>query len=68
MYNFLSNNANFSVEEIEKYKKTLVDAMKKEGATQEDFDMLPDDLFHDIIITAMANKQNPNEVAWALLR
>lgn len=68
MCNFLNNNAHFSADEIEKYKQALVDAMIKEGATQEDFDMFPDDLFRDIIVAAMTNKQNPSEVAWGLLR
>jgi hypothetical protein len=62
------NAVMFPASEIAKYKEQLIAAMKEKGATQEDFDSFDDDLLHDMIITAMFNKQKPEEVAWALLQ
>jgi hypothetical protein len=63
------NKKNFSQNEIELYKSQLIDAMKKQGATDEDFEMFSEEgLFDDIVITAMYNGRSPEDVAWAVLQ
>ncbi len=61
-------NTKITEKEIEDFKNKLLAAMKKEGATEEDFSMFDDDLYRDIIITAINCKRNPEDVAWALLQ
>ena len=68
MFNFFNRNTNHSPEAVEKYKQQLIAAMHEEGATPEDFEMFTDDLFHDIVLSAMSNHRSPKEVAWALLQ
>ena len=54
--------------DIAKYKEQLIAAMKEQGATKEDFEAFDDELLQDMVITAMFNKQKPEDVAWALLQ
>lgn len=58
----------FSQDEIEAYRNRLIEEMKKQGATQEDFEMFEGDLFDDIVVTAMCNGRTPEDVAWAVLQ
>ena len=58
----------FTAVEIEKYKNQLIEEMKKQGATQEDFQLFEEDLFHDIVVTALYNNRDPSDVAWAILQ
>ena len=64
----LPNNVNFPASDIAKYKEQLIAAMKEQGATKEDFEAFDDELLQDMVITAMFNKQKPEDVAWALLQ
>lgn len=64
----IPNNVNFPASDIAKYKERLIASMKEQGATKDDFDAFDDELLQDMIITAMFNKQKPEDVAWALLQ
>ena len=61
-------NTKITEQEIQDFKNKLLAAMKNEGATEEDFSMFDDDLYRDIIITAINCKRTPEDVAWALLQ
>jgi hypothetical protein len=61
-------NTKITEKEIQDFKNKLLEAMKNEGATEEDFSMFDDDLYRDIIITAINCKRAPEDVAWALLQ
>lgn len=61
-------NNKITEKEIQTFKNKLLEAMKNEGATDEDFAMFDDDLYRDIIITAINCKRTPEDVAWALLQ
>lgn len=61
-------NINVNKKDVEAFKGEVIKEMKAMGATKEDFDMFPDDLLNDIIVTAMVNKQTPHDVAWAALQ
>ena len=56
-------------QEIDSFKRELIQEMNAHGATAEDFVMFEDEtLFNDIVTTAMANKKSPQDLAWALLQ
>ena len=61
-------NTQLTEKEIQEFKTKLLVAMKNEGATKEDFEMFDDNLYRDIIISAINCKRTPEDVAWALLQ
>jgi hypothetical protein len=60
---------NYQKTEMEEFKKQMLEEMRKMGATQDDFEMFADEeLLNDIVMTAMLNKQEPKDVAWAVMQ
>ena len=51
-------------DEIDSYRSLLIVAMKKNGATDSDLNLI-----HDATIkNSIRNKRNPEDVAWAILQ